>query len=222
MKYITIIIILYALMACDSSKIYLDKNKSTIRDGYFKFSSDSTFYYQKNGFRFKHSEGTWRKNGNSNIILNSNYSDKLLSLETSVDFLDSIKGDSILFSIQFKNMDTEDMKYYKLISMINENLIIETTCNISNFKVSAKNLNQLRFGITTTNNIPARMFDTLFTKNQKFETTDKINFVKININHDDTLFNYLIFKNFVIDFKFSKIDYNKYSPVAPVGRKSSN
>lgn len=192
-----------------------------INEGYFKFNQDSTFYYQKNGFSFKHSGGTWRKNSHKKIVLQSHFTNKSLLLQMEdIAFNSSMGRDSILLSFQIDKLKVEDARYYKLISIINDTLMVENPCNILKFKMPVIDLKCLQFGITTTDNIPARMFDTLFTKKLTLENGIKKNYFKIKIDYNDTLFNYIVFKDYPLRFLTNKIDYNKYYiPIRPSVQK---
>jgi hypothetical protein len=209
--YLLFIIAIGFFLGCRSNKVYLDCDTNTIQNGYFKFDADSTFYYQKNGVGFKHSDGRWKKVSKTTFLLNSYVQDKHLPvvLEEKA-FNDSIDSKIINISIRLDNLDSNMSQYYKVILVVNDSINGENPVSNPIFRVPRFNLRSLRFGITSTENIPTRMFDTLYTTTLAIDDWEERNYMKFRIAYNDILFNYIVINNCSTKFFKNKIYFNKY------------
>ena len=217
-SYLLVTITICFFLGCKSNKVYFSRDSDIIQNGYFKFNADSTFYYQKNGVGFKHSEGRWKKVSKTTFLLKSYVQDKHLPvvLEEKA-FNDSIYSPVMNVSIKLDNLDSNMSQYYKVILIVNDSINGENSVNNSIFRVSKFDLTSLKFGITSTENIPTRMFDTLYTKTLVISYEEKRNHVKFRIGYNDILFNYIVINNCPVQFFKNKIYLNKYYIPARAG-----
>jgi hypothetical protein len=162
----------------------------------FYLYKDSTFSYRyKFEYAYEYSQGTWSQVGGKMIVLNSQIKNRTLAVEAQN--LDDNASEIINhFSIDV-NLINGNKNHYQCMIFINDTLFTIKTCDSLSSILINSPIKDYFFKLTTDTRMPTRFLDTLST-NKIFTKSSNSNNFKIKINLVDSLFNYRIFNNDIL------------------------
>jgi len=174
----------------------------------FTLDSDSTFtFHYKEGLLYSYSFGNWSKVGGKKIKLQSFYKNKIIQLygneNSSSDFTTNVE-------LKIKtSIPSSDKHNYKCLVFINNKFFIEKTCDSISSIIAPNPIENLWLKITTDERISMRDNDTLVTS-EYYPKHNNLKSIDLNCAYNDSLFNFRVFNNHVLNFTNGKFKFMKY------------
>lgn len=170
----------------------------------FRLNSDSTYniYYQFQVDRW-HSNGFFRLKDGKNVELNSSIQDEYLKLKVTSTF--SNPSDNSYLKIDFNIPDGQAEYYIGEIFFDGKRVLSSHVDSLSTIPVKSIP-KSFYIKIHGDQRMPTRYLDTLSTETYFVDQQDSQTLI-ININYNDSLFNYQVFKGYRMNIKRKKVEF---------------